>query len=54
VPASPKTKPRREKVERFESFVDFEPLIQKAVEGIETIQVGLEANNTKTEMDDLF
>jgi thiamine biosynthesis protein ThiI len=54
VPASPKTKPRREKVDRFESFVDFEPLIQKAVEGIETIQVGLEANNTKTEMDDLF
>ncbi|NHM30609.1 tRNA uracil 4-sulfurtransferase ThiI [Neobacillus terrae] len=54
VPASPKTKPRREKVERFESFVDFEPLIQKAVEDIETIQIGPEANSTKNEMDDLF
>ena len=31
VPASPKTKPKREKVIRYESFFDFEPYIQKAV-----------------------
>jgi tRNA uracil 4-sulfurtransferase len=36
VPASPKTKPRREKVQRYESFVDFEELIKEAVQKIET------------------
>lgn len=39
VPASPKTKPKKEKVEYYESFVDFEPLIEKAVEGTEIIQI---------------
>lgn len=37
VPASPKTKPKREKVNQYESFFDFEPLIQEAIDGIETI-----------------
>lgn len=44
VPASPKTKPRREKVMRYESFVDFEPYIQEAVENIETILIKPQAN----------
>lgn len=35
VPASPKTKPKRDKIRHFESFVDFEPLISKAVENTE-------------------
>lgn len=39
VPASPKTKPKKEKVEYYESFVDFEPLIEKAVKGTEIIQI---------------
>ena len=39
VPASPKTKPRREKVSYYESFFDFEPYIQKAVENIESIVI---------------
>jgi tRNA uracil 4-sulfurtransferase len=39
VPASPKTKPRREKVNYYESFFDFEPYIQKAVENIESIVI---------------
>ena len=39
VPASPKTKPKREKVTRYESFVDFEPYIQEAVEKVETILI---------------
>jgi thiamine biosynthesis protein ThiI len=39
VPASPKTKPRREKVNYYESYFDFEPYIQKAVENIESIVI---------------
>jgi len=44
VPASPKTKPKREKVIRYESFVDFEPFIQEAVENIETILIKPKSN----------
>lgn len=36
-PASPKTKPKLDKVTRFESFVDFEELINNAVDNIETM-----------------
>lgn len=39
VPAAPKTKPKLEKVQYYESFVDFEQLIQEAVQNIETIQI---------------
>lgn len=39
VPASPKTKPRREKVNYYESFFDFEPLILEAVQNVETIHI---------------
>ncbi len=39
VPASPKTKPKRDKVTRYESFVDFEPYIQEAVEKVESILI---------------
>ncbi|CAM4164495.1 tRNA uracil 4-sulfurtransferase ThiI [Lacicoccus alkaliphilus] len=35
-PKSPKTKPSLEKVRKFEERVDFEPLIEKALAGIET------------------
>ncbi|WLR44189.1 tRNA uracil 4-sulfurtransferase ThiI [Bacillus carboniphilus] len=38
-PASPKTKPKKEKVMKYESFVDFEELIQKAVDNVETINI---------------
>ncbi|MBC2598895.1 tRNA uracil 4-sulfurtransferase ThiI [Bacillus velezensis] len=38
-PPSPKTRPKKEKIEHFESFVDFEPLIAEAAAGIETITV---------------
>ncbi|MGP7818433.1 tRNA uracil 4-sulfurtransferase ThiI [Niallia sp. 01092] len=37
VPSLPKTKPKKEKVQYYESFVDFEPMIQQAVEKVETI-----------------
>lgn len=36
-PASPKTKPKLDKVTRFESFVNFEELINDAVDNIETM-----------------
>ncbi|MFE8697025.1 tRNA uracil 4-sulfurtransferase ThiI [Cytobacillus sp. FJAT-53684] len=39
VPSSPKTKPKKEKVQHFESYIDFEPLITKAVENTEVIVI---------------
>lgn len=39
VPSSPKTKPKLEKVQHYESYFDFEPLIEKAVQETETIIV---------------
>jgi thiamine biosynthesis protein ThiI len=39
VPASPKTKPRREKVNFYESFIDFEIFIQEAVNNTETMLI---------------
>jgi thiamine biosynthesis protein ThiI len=39
VPASPKTKPKREKVQRYESYFDFDPMVQKAVEEVETLVI---------------
>lgn len=54
VPASPKTKPRREKVGHFESFIDFEPYIQRAVDGVETIHIGAAQKKQENQIDDLF
>lgn len=48
-PKNPKTNPRLDKVESFESKVDFDAMIEKAIEGIETIT--LSKNNQKTEND---
>jgi thiamine biosynthesis protein ThiI len=39
VSSSPKTKPRREKVQRYESFLDFEQLIQEAVQKTEILVI---------------
>jgi tRNA uracil 4-sulfurtransferase len=39
VPSLPKTKPRREKVQRYESFFDFESMLQKAVQETEKIVI---------------
>lgn len=46
-PKNPKTNPRLDKVESFESKVDFDAMIEKAIEGIETIT--LSKNNPKAE-----
>ncbi|WP_456266609.1 MULTISPECIES: tRNA uracil 4-sulfurtransferase ThiI [unclassified Bacillus (in: firmicutes)] len=52
-PPSPKTKPKLEKVERYESFADFEPMLDEAVEQIETIIVTNE-KKAADEFSDLF
>lgn len=53
VPASPKTKPKKEKVQYFESYIEFEPLISKAVENTETIAITPKAAE-QDEFGDLF
>ncbi|EKN65108.1 thiamine biosynthesis protein ThiI [Neobacillus bataviensis LMG 21833] len=53
VPSSPKTKPKKEKVQHFESFFDFEPLIQEAVNEVETIIVK-PADDQQSEFKSLF
>ncbi|MFS0864532.1 tRNA uracil 4-sulfurtransferase ThiI [Fredinandcohnia sp. 179-A 10B2 NHS] len=52
-PAAPKTRPKLEKVTYYESFVDFESLIQKAVEHTETLVFTYESANDN-DLDDLF
>lgn len=55
VPAQPKTNPRRDKVNLYETYFDWEPYIEKAVESIETIEI-TGSNNKKeaNEFADLF
>ncbi len=38
-PAAPKTKPQKDKVQFYESFIDFEKLLQHAIEGTEKIVI---------------
>ncbi|WHY76466.1 tRNA uracil 4-sulfurtransferase ThiI [Neobacillus sp. WH10] len=53
VPSSPKTKPKREKVQHYESYFDFEPMIQEAVQEVETIVVKRE-DEQHSEFQSLF
>ncbi|WP_313799526.1 tRNA uracil 4-sulfurtransferase ThiI [Cytobacillus sp.] len=53
VPASPKTKPKKEKVQYFESYIEFAPLISKAVENTEVIVIKPQAAD-KEAFDNLF
>ncbi|MDF2557020.1 MAG: thiI [Bacillales bacterium] len=53
-PANPKTKPIREKVNHFESFVDFNPLIDEAIENIEKVIFTDRKKKEKTVIDELF
>ncbi|EJO7756420.1 tRNA 4-thiouridine(8) synthase ThiI [Listeria monocytogenes] len=54
-PPSPKTKPKLDKIEHYESFTDFEALIAKALDNIETISVNVaETAQVKDEFADLF
>ncbi len=53
-PSAPKTKPKVEKVEHYESFVDFDQLIEKAIESAEVIDFKAGEDPIKTEFNDLF
>jgi tRNA uracil 4-sulfurtransferase len=53
VPSAPKTKPKREKVQRYESFFDFEPLIHEAVQATETLVIKPD-NEQSSEFSELF
>jgi tRNA uracil 4-sulfurtransferase len=50
-PPAPKTKPKREKIQYYESFVDFEQLIDKAV--AETEMLVIEGGTLQAERDEL-
>jgi tRNA uracil 4-sulfurtransferase len=54
VPSSPKTKPKREKVNHYESFIDFEPYVQKAANETETVIIKPQTSNKDQSFDDLF
>jgi len=53
VPASPKTKPKRDKVRYYESYTDFEPLIAEAVNNTETVEIKPQ-NKKEDQFADLF
>ncbi|MBC2323358.1 tRNA uracil 4-sulfurtransferase ThiI [Listeria booriae] len=54
-PPSPKTRPKLEKVEHYESFVDFEAMVQEAVNMTETFSVDIaDVNKVQDEFSDLF
>lgn len=54
VPSSPKTKPKKEKVVHYESFVEFEPIVARAIEGVETIRVTPGLGRRNEGIDELF
>lgn len=49
-PAKPKTKPKLERVKRFESFTNFEPMIEKALEGRRTYKLPRVPDETFTDL----
>ncbi|RHW40760.1 tRNA 4-thiouridine(8) synthase ThiI [Neobacillus notoginsengisoli] len=54
VPSSPKTKPKKDKVLYYESFLEFEPIEASAVEGTETIRITPGYSSKTVGMDNLF
>lgn len=54
VPDNPKTNPRRDKVNHFEGFVEFDSLIEKAVNNTETISINIGAKSQNESFEDLF
>ncbi|WP_099158783.1 tRNA uracil 4-sulfurtransferase ThiI [Virgibacillus ndiopensis] len=53
VPKSPKTKPKRDKVNYFESQVDYSELLREAIEGIEVVKL-TDQNDSVNEFEDLL
>ncbi|MET3697264.1 thiamine biosynthesis protein ThiI [Bacillus oleivorans] len=53
-PSMPKTKPKKEKVEHYESYVDFTDLIEEAVQNTETLLITPEEKLADEEVNSLF
>ncbi len=53
-PPAPKTRPKKEKVEYYESFVDFDELIREAVEKTEIMQIDGSTHNVEESFDGLL
>lgn len=49
-PARPKTKPKLKRVKRFESFIDFEPMIEEAIEHRRVYKLPLEEEEAFTDL----
>lgn len=53
-PASPKTKPKLEKVKHYESYIDFSELINEAVDQTEILEITGETDSIEDKMNCLF
>jgi thiamine biosynthesis protein ThiI len=53
-PAAPKTRPKLDKVKRYEEFVDFDILVEEAVQGTETIELAAGKLEETSFEEDLF
>ncbi|KUP05497.1 thiamine biosynthesis protein ThiI [Bacillus coahuilensis m2-6] len=53
-PPAPKTRPKLEKIEYYESFVDFNELIEKAVNNVETIMLNPQSKGNHQEFEELL
>ncbi|HWO75470.1 MAG TPA: tRNA uracil 4-sulfurtransferase ThiI [Bacillus sp. (in: firmicutes)] len=53
-PSMPKTKPKKEKVEHYESYVDFTDLIEEAIQNTETFIITPEDKSADEEVNSLF
>lgn len=54
-PPAPKTRPKKDKVTYYESFVDFDTLIKESVDGTETITIdGSTSSNVEKTFDELL
>ncbi|EIJ79278.1 thiamine biosynthesis protein ThiI [Bacillus methanolicus PB1] len=54
VPSSPKTRPRRDKVQYYESYIDFDPYISKAVNETEIIHIKPKSKQAEETFENLF
>ncbi|GAF64305.1 thiamine biosynthesis protein ThiI [Bacillus sp. TS-2] len=49
LPADSKTRPRRDQAQKFESFLEIEPYLQRAVENTETLFISAKSNQIESE-----
>ncbi|WP_054635131.1 tRNA uracil 4-sulfurtransferase ThiI [Thalassobacillus sp. C254] len=54
LPSDSKTKPNREKSNRFENRLDFQPFIEEAVQKVETVELGPASGKKENVIDDLL